>query len=145
MAPSFGASPKVYTRRAPRHPVAPAVGGGEDGVGRVEAVEVAAGGDPRLAASRRRRPGRRLEDPVALAVGGGHGRGHVRGLDPVTRSGGVAEAVDVAGVGHDPVAVPAGVGHDCDRRPEHPPMPGHEPAKWASPKAKTPPSEATMK
>ena len=24
-------------------------------------------------------------------------------------------------------------------------MPGHEPAKWASPKAKTPPSEATMK
>jgi len=28
---------------------------------------------------------------------------------------------------------------------EQPPMPGHDPAKWASPKAKTPPSEATMK
>ena len=29
--------------------------------------------------------------------------------------------------------------------PTQPPMPGHDPAKWASPKAKTPPSDATMK
>ena len=59
---------------------------------------------------------------------------------------GIAEGLDVAGRGHQPVAVAGGVGHD--RRaadPPQPPIPGHDPSNAASPKANTPPSAATMK
>ena len=40
---------------------------------------------------------------------------------------------------------PLASGMTATAEPEQPPMPGQDPAKWASPKAKTPPSEATMK
>ena len=72
--------------------------------GRTEAGGVAVGQDLTVAE----------EDPVALPVGGGHGRGDgavPRGAEV----GGVAEGVHVPGRGHEPVAVAAGVGHDRDR------------------------------
>ncbi len=41
--------------------------------------------------------------------------------------------------------MPLASGMTATAAPEQPPIPGQHPAKWASPKAKTPPSEATMK
>ena len=41
--------------------------------------------------------------------------------------------------------LPEASGTTATAAPEQPPMPGHDPSNRASPKAKTPPSEATMK
>ena len=100
------------------HPVAASVGRREDRVGGVEAAHLT-GRTPEVAGVAVVVDGAvGEEDPVPVSVRRAHGGGHRRAL----RSGGavvrgVTERVDVAALGHEPVAVAAGVGHDGHRRP----------------------------
>ena len=98
-----------------RDPVAATVRCGEDGSGGIEAAE----GACRIAVVRGvavvvdSAVGR--EDPIATAVRRSDRRGHRGpGVPRCPVIGGVAEGVDVPGLGDEPVAVAAGVRHHCD-------------------------------